>query len=99
MSSISSISQSGMQAAQTGLSTAAHNIANVATPGFQRQHVVQAEQAGGGVKVSISQSSALGDALAADVIRQLQARNAFLANLVMFRAGDAMAGSVLNVKA
>lgn len=40
--SILSIGQSALAAAQSGLSTAGHNIANAATPGFNRQVVVQA---------------------------------------------------------
>lgn len=40
-SSILSIGQSALAAAQVGLSTAGHNIANASTPGFNRQVVVQ----------------------------------------------------------
>ncbi|NDP46966.1 MAG: flagellar hook-associated protein FlgK [Sulfuriferula multivorans] len=40
-SNILSIGQSALAAAQVGLSTAGHNIANSATPGFSRQVVVQ----------------------------------------------------------
>lgn len=39
--SILSIGQSALAAAQVGLSTTGHNIANAATPGFSRQVVVQ----------------------------------------------------------
>lgn len=40
-SNILSIGQSALAAAQAGLSTAGHNIANAATPGYSRQVVVQ----------------------------------------------------------
>ncbi|MBT9591440.1 MAG: flagellar hook-associated protein FlgK [Thiobacillus sp.] len=40
-SNILSIGQSALAAAQVGLSTTGHNIANAATPGFNRQVVVQ----------------------------------------------------------
>ncbi|MBU1396729.1 MAG: flagellar hook-associated protein FlgK [Gammaproteobacteria bacterium] len=40
-SSILSIGQSALAAAQVGLSTTGHNIANAATPGYSRQAVVQ----------------------------------------------------------
>lgn len=40
-SSILSIGQSGLVAAQVGLATTGHNIANAATPGYSRQVVVQ----------------------------------------------------------
>lgn len=39
--SILSIGQSGLVAAQVGLATTGHNIANAATPGYSRQVVVQ----------------------------------------------------------
>ena len=40
-SSILSVGQSALTAAQVGLSTTGHNIANAATPGYSRQLVVQ----------------------------------------------------------
>ncbi len=49
-SGIFGIGKSAITAAQVGLSTTAHNIANAATPGFSRQTVIQgAAQAQGGV--------------------------------------------------
>ena len=41
MANLISIGQSAMAAAQAGLSTASNNIANVSTPGYSRQQVVQ----------------------------------------------------------
>lgn len=41
MANIFGIGQSALLAAQTGLSTTGHNIANAATPGFSRQAVTQ----------------------------------------------------------
>jgi len=38
------IGVSGLQAAQVGLTTTSHNVANVNTPGFNRQEVVQTTQ-------------------------------------------------------
>ena len=81
MTSISSIALSGMNAAQAQLDSSAHNIANLATPGFHRQEVVQTAQSGGGVAATLTQSSAEGSSLEADVVSLLQARNAFIANL------------------
>lgn len=46
MASLLSIAQSGVQAAQAGLTTTGHNIANATTPGFSRQQVVQATSIG-----------------------------------------------------
>jgi flagellar hook-associated protein 1 FlgK len=41
-SSILNVGQSGLQAAQVGLTTTGHNIANASTPGYSRQVVIQA---------------------------------------------------------
>ncbi|RJF98667.1 flagellar hook-associated protein FlgK [Noviherbaspirillum saxi] len=41
MASILSVGQSALAAAQAGLATTGHNIANAATPGYSRQMVVQ----------------------------------------------------------
>lgn len=99
MSTISSTSLSGMNAAQVMLSSAAHNVANVNTANFRRQQVAQSEQANGGVTTSITKASTEGAALEEDVVSQLQAKNAFLANLRVFKTSDAMAGSLLDIKA
>ncbi|MGZ3159418.1 MAG: flagellar hook-associated protein FlgK, partial [Burkholderiaceae bacterium] len=41
MTNILNIGQTGLNAAQLGLSTTGHNIANAATPGYSRQLVIQ----------------------------------------------------------
>ncbi|WP_199739123.1 flagellar hook-associated protein FlgK [Herminiimonas sp. KBW02] len=46
MSSLFSIAQSGLAAAQAGIATTGHNIANQATPGYSRQVVVQSSLGG-----------------------------------------------------
>ncbi len=96
MSSTSAIALSGMSAAQSRLHASAHNIANLGTTPFTRQQVVQAEQAAGGVSTSLRQLPQAGSALEADLVSQLEAKNAFLANLAVFRAQDRMAGSLLD---
>lgn len=98
MTSISSIARSGMQAAQTALNSSAHNVANLNTDGFRRQQVRQSAQADGGVSTSISRSPKAGPDLQADLVAQLQAKNAFLANLKVFKTSDAMAGALLDTK-
>ncbi len=86
MSSVMATSLSGMQAAQSALDVAAHNIANAQTPGFRRQPSPQALASDGG------------EALATDLVGQLVAKNAFLANLAVFKAADQMAGTLLDVR-
>lgn len=88
-----------MNAAQTQLNASAHNIANLGTEKFKRQEVDQAPQSGGGVTTTLRQASVSGPALETDVVSQLQAKNAFLANLAVFKTSDKMAGALLNIKA
>ncbi len=97
MSSSPAIALSGMNAAQTHLQASAHNIANLGTDGFRRQQVVQSESASGGASVSLSQTPAAGQSMEADMVGLLQGKNAFLANLAVFRASDRMMGSLLDL--
>jgi flagellar hook-associated protein FlgK len=99
MTSISSIALSGMAAAQTTLNSSAHNIANMNTSGFRRQEVIQKAQTGGGVSTTLTTASVEGSSLETDVVSQLQSKNAFLANLSVFKTSDKMAGALLNLKA
>ena len=97
MSSVSAIALSGMNAAQTGLQAGAHNIANLGTRNFRRQEVVQSTQAAGGVTTTLTQASDSGDAMETDMVGQLQSKNAFLANLAVFRTSDRMTGALLDI--
>ena len=96
MSSISSISLSGMNAAQTALSASAFNIANLGTDGFRRQQVEQTSVAPAGVNATVGQASVPGDAMVTDMVDMLQANNAFLANLAVFKTSAKMAGTLLD---
>ena len=98
MASISSIALSGMRAAQTSLDASAHNVANLNTPDFRRQEVVQTAEKDGGVSTTVTQSSVVGPALETDQVAQLQAKNAFLANLSVFKTSNQMAGALLDKK-
>ncbi len=99
MVSLSSIALSGMNAAQTQLQASAHNVANLNTEGFSRQEVKLTQQAEGGVSASLSTATRPGPALETDVVAQLQAKNAYLANLAVFKTQDKMAGALLNLDA
>ena len=82
MNSISSVAQSGLQAAQTRLNTAAHNIANVNTENFTRQVALQQTLPDGGVAVVLgSQQSVQGSSLEGDVVQQMLASYSYRANL------------------
>lgn len=96
MTSLSALSLSGMNAAQSALGAAAHNIANMATAGFRREQVTQTAAADGGVTTSRMQSPREGNALEADLVGLLAAKNHFLANLAVFRTNDRMMGALLD---
>lgn len=74
---------SGMNRSQDSLQRHAHNLANLGTEGFRRS-------------TASGPAPAPGAALEADLVGQLQAKNAFLANLAVFRSSDAMTGSLLD---
>ena len=99
MPSVSSISLSGMSAAQTRLASSAHNIANTETTPFRRQEVVQSEQKDRGVSTALSKSAVEGAAMETDMVAQLQAKNAFLVNLAVFKTSNQMTGALLDQKA
>ncbi|BEU98576.1 flagellar basal body protein [Acidovorax sp. DW039] len=100
MASVSSIGNSGLQAAQLRLDSAAHNVANLNTPGFRRQTVEQTEAPGGaGVQASVRRESVEGPALEKDVVEQMSATYAFKANIQVIKTEDQMMGSLLNTKA
>lgn len=99
MVSLSSIALSGMHAAQTQLRASAHNVANLNTAGFSRQEVTLRAQTGGGVSAGVTTAMRPGPSLESDVIAQLQAKNAFLSNLAVFKTQDKLAGTLLNLDA
>lgn len=86
-----------MNAAQARMEVLAHNIANLGTDGFRLQQVVQATSTSGGANVSLSQAPDAGNSMETDMVGLLKAKNAFLANLAVFRTGDHMMGALLDV--
>lgn len=96
MSSTLAIGASGMRAAQAALDTAAHHIANLGTDGFRRQILSARAAPSGGVTTSLSPSPQVGSDLEADLVAQLQAHGAFVANLQVFKAADRMLGTLLD---
>ena len=97
MSSTTAIALSGMNAAQTALQAAAHHIANLGTAGSRRDRLVQSSSATGDTTANMAPAARDGNTLEADVVAQLQAKNLFLANLVVFKTSDRMTGSLLDV--
>jgi|SRR5687768_16478578 flagellar hook protein FlgE len=99
MNSLSSIAQSGMNAAQLRLNAAGHNIANLQTPGFRRELVVSEAQAGGGVTASVAQATVVGESLADDLVQTMVAAYSFKANLKTLQTQYSLLGSLLDLKA
>ncbi len=99
MSPISSTGLSGLNAASLQLQSSAHNIANTQTPGFRRQLVQQSAEPAGGVRASVATSAVPGEALAEDIVNQLQASALYSANLQTLRVERDMLGSLLDVQA
>jgi flagellar hook-associated protein FlgK len=96
MLNAAAVSLSGMNAARTTMDVSAHNIANLGTRDFLRQQTVQSALAGGGVATSVAQAPAAGNAIEADFVGQLTAKNAFLANWAVFRTSNKMLGAWLD---
>lgn len=96
MTSVSNIALSGMKAAQTALDVSAGNVANAQTSGYQRRDTVNIEQPDGGVVATVRVSDQGGSSMEADAVSQLQAKNAFLANLAVFKSSNKLAGALLD---
>lgn len=99
MSPISSTALSGLNAASLQLQSSAHNIANLQTPDFRRQQVLQQAQPGGGVSASLTRAEVPGDALAEDIVNQMQSSVVYRANLKSLRVERDLLGSLLDVQA
>ena len=101
MNSVSSISASGMQAAQTQWGAAASNISNLNATNGSRLVVDQSAQPEGGVvavvRVDVLPLETDGTETV-DAVTELQAKNQFLANLAVFKTGDQMMGKVIDVQ-
>lgn len=100
MSTIGSIASSGLRAAQLQMDTAAHNVANADTPGFQRQTVALQDQAeDGGVGASVGRAAQAGSDLESDAVDQVASTYSFAANLQMLRTEERMMGALLDTRA
>lgn len=101
MNSSLSIALSGLQAAQTRMQASAHNLANLGTDGFRRDLVTTQAQPGGGTAATVTQAAEAqgSDALVEDVVGQLAASYAYVANLQVIRTQDRMLGALLDARA
>ena len=95
MNSIASIALSGMTTAQTAMSASAFGIARRGVDGLRRPPDVPT----GGSARSAEPAAASPDDMTSDVVGLLQAKNAFLANLAVFKTSDRMTGALLDALA
>lgn len=99
MTSISQNALSGLAFAQRRLDVSAHNIANAGTEGYQRQEV-RGQSTANGVSFSVVRSDEPSSGLFVDdVVEQLEAKQAFLANVRSLRTEDEVLGYLLDVRA
>ena len=99
MNSLGAIAVSGMGLAMTRATASAHNLANLPVQGFHRTLPVASARVGGGVEAGVVRAAQPGPAMAEDLLALRQAEHMFSANLAVFRAGDRMAGTLLDVLA
>ena len=98
MNSTPAIARSGMQAAMSQLQAVGNNIANLGTADFRRAQVQTTASPQGGVQTTMTAAPVAGPAPETDMVGLLQAKNAFLANLAVFKTSEQMMGSLLDIR-
>ncbi|PYB71359.1 flagellar basal body rod C-terminal domain-containing protein [Rhizobium wuzhouense] len=104
LSSVMSISLSGMQAQQTRVTAAASNVANALTPAYDRRTTAFSSEASGGVRASVAPSGAdtfAGSSnvdLAEEAMALLQSEIAFKANANVWETGADMWDVLMSIK-
>lgn len=98
MTTTSTIALSGLSAAARVAEVAGHNLANLSTPNYRRQFVVQQTAPTGGVITSLGTSEVVGDDPIADLVQQRSASYAFQANLKTLKTDQTLMGTLLDVK-
>ncbi|MDE1158472.1 MAG: flagellar basal body rod C-terminal domain-containing protein [Neorhizobium sp.] len=104
ISSVMATSLSGMQAQTKRLAATAGNVANAATPGYDRQTTGLSETAGGGVSATVTPSGAptapdgSNVDLADEMTTVIETRTAFAANAAVFETGADMWQMLMTMK-
>lgn len=96
MNNVMGIALSGMQAAQQGVQVAAHNVANLATPGAQHLQLQRNTTEQGGVQALVAPTGANAGAPLGDLLAAKAEVVAFAANATVIRRQDQMLGSLLD---
>lgn len=97
ISAITNTAFSGMQASVTRLSASANNVANVATPGYQRLQTQAASLASGGVSTTVVEGGGEVD-LADEMVGVMESSIAFKANAAMFETGGDLWDVLMSIK-
>ncbi len=99
MNSVTSTALSGLQAAQSRLQVAAHDIASTATQDPQVQAAAAfTAPTSGATRPEVILAVAPGTSIESSLVGLLQAKQSFMANLSVFGVGDSMLGSLLDAK-
>src|SRR3546814_17780239 len=96
---IENIALTGIEVGMTRLAVAANNIGNAATPGFQRQSVIQSTQPGGGTQARVVATGSDGGSLLEDQVNQLAASYAIQANVLSLKTAHDTLGTLLDQRA
>jgi flagellar hook protein FlgE len=100
MKALEDIARSGIAASQVKMRVAAHNVANAATEGFQRQGVQNTTVEGGGVIARVvPQAVQPAVPIVQDLLAAKSARYEFQANLKMVKTSFDLIGSLFDDKA
>jgi flagellar hook-associated protein FlgK len=94
------IASSGMGAAETILSAAANNVANLNTPNYREESVELAPAPGGGVEVLgevVTPAPATDEDAIVNAIEIRKAQNLYDANAAVVQAQEQMFGSLINL--
>ena len=112
MSSLFNSSISGIRAATDMLSTSAHNIANINTDGYKKQHVNLRGDDGSGVIADITESTEAGSLYISkrgeivetsnvnyieEVVTQIKARHLLSANAAAIKYTDEAQKSIMDI--
>ena len=96
LSTLSTLSSTGLKAAQTQFQASAQSIARFSLPGAGGNESGPGSAVTGTSAAPSFQRPPKTASLETDLVGLLQAKNAFLVNLTVFKASDEMSGTLLD---
>ena len=89
-----------MQSARVGISTSAHNVANLLSEDFRPLRAEQSSSAAGGSSVRVSQAPEPRQVdLAREIVSQIQSSTQYTASLRVLEVGADMRGELIDLLA